>query len=145
MLKVGSVILSVWSAINMAIALGFVGTVLLGNNHPVLTQRISAEEMSSLSSTVVDTANSMAVFGNGTLVAFCLLTLFGIWNGVQRRVVWVFWALLGSMVVAMLAGFAGDYVSGTSYLIASIPSALILAAGFTCTALGLFRSRPDAR
>ena len=139
MLKIGSIILSVWCALNMLPALGIVGYVAFGNIHPLLPARFSEAEINAISPNVLDTINGMAVFANGHVVALCLIALIAIWKGLNKKVVWVFWALLISMTAASLAGFAAGYVDRTHYYDPSIISALLLAAGFTCAAMGLFR------
>ena len=144
MLKLGAVILSIWGGLNLLPSSGILVLILFQNkNAPALSVLLSEEEISGLSSDLLATVNSIAAFANGLNVAFCLLFLFAIWRGLNRKIEWVFWALLLSTVFALLAGIAGDYIVGTKFPEVNVISGLILAVGFICSAIGIFEFGKD--
>ena len=141
MLKTGSIILSLWSILSMLPALGIVvNTVVSGNTTPIFSGH--TVELATLSPQLLATMNSVPVFANGTYAAFCTLLLAVIWFGLNRGAGWVFWTLLASMSIALVSGFAADHVGQAAYPEVSYLSALFIAAGFTCSAIGLFRPGP---
>ena len=144
MLKTGTIILSIWAGLNLHPSFGILILILFqGKNAPALSVLLSEEEISGLSSDLLATVNSIAAFANGLNVAFCLLFLFAIWRGLNRKIEWVFWALLLSTVFALLAGIAGDYIVGTKFPEVNVISGLILAVGFICSAIGIFEFGKD--
>lgn len=144
MLKTGTTILSIWAGLNLLPSFGILILILFqGKNAPALSVLLSEEEISGLSSDLLATVNSIAAFANGLNVAFCLLFLFAIWRGLNRKIEWVFWALLLSTVFALLAGIAGDYIVGTKFPEVNVISGLILAVGFICSAIGIFEFGKD--
>ena len=141
MLRVGSIILSIYCAVNIIPALFIIVSItFLGKNHPLLEMRISQDEITTLSPEVLALINSMAIFANGGVIALCLLSLIAIWVGLKRRIKWVFWALLTAMSFYVLAGLVADIVSQSHYYTARIASVLIPALGFALVAIGLFKS-----
>lgn len=145
MLKIGSVILSVWATLGLVPALYFVIDIaVFGGNAPAFST-ISSEEFAALSPNALRAVNSIAVFANGSYVAFSSLVLFAIWNGLNRRKIWVFWALVFTTLLAWITGAIGNYMADTLFPEADILSALFLIAGFYCSAKGLFDSdsNPD--
>ena len=145
MLRIGCVILTVWSAMNLiASVVIFVNTLFLGGHTPALYSVLTADEVGSLSSGTLATLDSIAVFANGTNIAFCLVTLPAIWLGLFRRQVWSFWGLLVGFAAALLAGVAADYAVGTVAPEINIVSGMILCAGFAFAAFGLFRNQESA-
>lgn len=141
MLKIGSIVLSLWAVLNLVPSFAIlVNTVLLDGNSPAIYQILDDEQVRTLGTEIRSSINSVAVYANGLNVALCLLALFVIWRGLNRRVRWTFWGLLVGFATALLAGTAGDYVLGTVHPEVSMISGIILALGFACSAKGLFRS-----
>jgi hypothetical protein len=138
-LKLGSLLLSLWSVLNLLPSAWILVLILLREqNAPALSVLLTEAQIRGLGHEYLATANSMAVFANGLNVAFCLLFTIGIWKGLAGRVRWVFWALLASAFVALLAGVGGDYVVGTRFPQVNVVSGLLLGAGFACCARGIF-------
>lgn len=73
MLKLGSVLLSLWGVFNLAPSLGILFLILfLGRYATALSVLLTEAQVSALGDDVRATANSIAVFANGLNVAFCL-------------------------------------------------------------------------
>jgi len=144
MLKTGAVILSIWSSLNLFPSIYVVVGILFWGDHPPGLYAILTEEaVNALSPEMLATVDSMGLFANLSVAACNLIALVAIWKGLNRRVRWVFWALVPSFALALLAGVAADYAVGFAFPEVNIISALILAVGLTCAAIGLFSRRTD--
>lgn len=141
MLRLGSVILSLWCVLNIVPAAFILATTLCGVNHPLLGVKLKEEEIATLSSDALAFINSVGLYANGTVIALSLLALIAIWAGLFRRIKWVFWSLLIAMVFYVIAGFAADFISQSNYYVTSIISASILALGFGLVARDLLQSK----
>lgn len=135
MLKFGSVLLSLWSALNLLPSAWILVLILFhGRDAPALSALLTQAQLSTLEPQVRATANSIAVFANGLNVAYCLLFTITIWMGLARRVRWCFWALSSSALAALLAGVGADHVVGTLFPQVNLLSGLMLAVGFALCA-----------
>ena len=141
MLKLGSGILSIWLILNfIPSSVIVVDTLFRGGHTPALYAVLTEEEVSSLSAEVLTTIDSIAVFANGTNIAFSILALPAVWMGLNRRQAWAFWVLLAGFAAALIGGTAADYVVGWKFPWVNVLSGGILACGFGCAAVGLFRN-----
>ena len=141
MLRIGCVILTAWSVLNLVPSVVIVvNTLFRGGHTPALYSILTAGEVSALSPETLATLDSIAVFANGINIAFCLVALAVIWLGLYRRQVWSFWGLLAGFTAALSAGVAADYAVGTVAPWINVISGAILGGGFMLTGLGLFRN-----
>ncbi|WP_299531667.1 hypothetical protein [Ulvibacterium sp.] len=139
-LKIGSIVLSVWSGLNLFPSLYVVvGILFLGEHPPGLYAILSAEDIQSMSPDMLATVDSIGLFANLSVVALNALMLIAIWKGLINRVLWVFWALLVAFIFALLAGIAADYAVNFAFPEVNLVSALILALGFIFSGIGLFK------
>jgi len=139
MLKTGCIILSAWAALGLLPALYFALSIaFFGGMSPALTA-LSPEDLSTLSPQALRAANSIAVFANGTHVAFSSLILIALWKGLYKQITWVFWALLISIPIAVMSGAVGNYMADTLFPEADILSAFIFTTGIACCSIALFR------
>ena len=69
------------------------------------------------------------------------MAIIAIWKGLNQRIYWVFWALLASYSLAILAGIAADYAVGFAFPEVNIISATILGTGLIFSTIGLFKER----
>ncbi|MCG8456102.1 MAG: hypothetical protein MI919_07460 [Holophagales bacterium] len=99
----------------------------------------SPDEVAQLDAETLATLDSIAAFADGMSPSFTLLALAIVWPGLHRRARWAFWALLASLIGALLAGVAGDFLVGWAAPQVSRLAAVRLAASFGCAGLGLFR------
>ena len=140
MLKLGSMLLSLWSVLNLLPSTWILVSILFrGGNAPGLTGVLTEPQVRALGREALAAGNSIAVFANGLNVAFCLLFTVVVWQGLVRQSAWAFWALCASALVALLAGVGADYVVGTRFPEVNVVSGLLLAAGFSCCAPTIFR------
>jgi hypothetical protein len=95
MLKRGSIVLSIWSGINIFLAsLILTIVVFLNGNSPLLGMVFEKSEIASLGAKVIASLNTMTILYNSCDVALSVLTLFIIWSDLINGKRWAFWALL---------------------------------------------------
>lgn len=146
MLRIGSVILSLWTLLNLIPAsIILVRTWFLKENVPGAYAILDEAELNALGSEALATMNSIGLFANGMLTGLCLLALPVIWLGLDRRLAWSFWALLAGFTSAWAAGFAADQAVGTVFPQVNAISAAILGLGFGCSAIGFMSRRKPER
>jgi TRAP-type uncharacterized transport system fused permease subunit len=142
MLLVGAIMLSIWSSLNVILALGILFTLLvIGNNAPATTILFSGAEVNQIEARALATINSVAVFGNACAASLCALILFVIWGALVQKLAWAFWALVISMCFVQTMGFASDALLGNKNLIANIVSSGILVVGLSLSTLALLSKR----
>ncbi|MGH1538820.1 MAG: hypothetical protein ACRBHB_00225 [Arenicella sp.] len=141
MLKIGCIILGLWSLLNLiaSLVVVLIPVILLGENAPAVLESISERDINRVDSNIVNNANAIAVFANGVNVAFGMLSLSAIWCGLFQKIKWVFWALFSSLTAMWLTGIAADFVVGIRHPEVNIASGLILATGLICSAIAIFR------
>lgn len=145
MLKLGSLVLGLWSALNLVPSAWILVSVLVfGENVPGLTSVLTESQIQSLGDEELAAANSIGVYANGLSVAYCLLFAVAVWRGLLRRTKWVFWALMASAVVTLLGGVGADYVVGIRLPELNVISGMILATGFACCGSAIFRRGAEA-
>ena len=145
MLRPGCILLTAWTALNLIpSAVILIHTILGGGHTLALYALLTEEDVGALSPEVLATVDSIAVFANGTNLAFCAVSLFVIWRGLYRRKVWAFPALSAGFTLALLAGVGGDYEVGFAAPMVNVISAAMLALGLSLSAAGMFRHGASA-
>ena len=95
MLKVGSIILSVWSGVNFLLAAAIlISIVIFRRDAPILVMVFEKPEISGLDARVIASVNALAILYNSCAVALSVLAVFIIWSGLIDGYRWAFWALL---------------------------------------------------
>ena len=95
MLKRGSIVLSIWSGINIFLAsLILTIVVFLNGNSPILAMVFEKSEIASLDAKVIAALNSLTILYNSCDVALSVLALSIIWSGLINGKRWAFWVLL---------------------------------------------------
>lgn len=140
MLRASAIILSLWTGLNLALALGILFMLLvLGKNAPALLILYGDTQATGMDPRALATINALAVMFNACAAAICALSLAVIWVALIRRAVWAFWSLAGSLLFLQAAGFASDLFLANRNLVANAVSSLILLCGIAFAALGIFR------
>lgn len=140
MLKLGCLLLGLWSVLNLAPSAWILYSVLgRGENAPGLTAVLTGSQIQAIEAEALAAANSIGVPANGLNVAFCLLFVVLIWKGLLRKARWVFWTMAASSLIAVLGGVGADYMVGTRNPEINLISALLLAVGFAFCASAIFR------
>lgn len=139
MLRMGAILLSVWSGLNLLLAVAsIIAICLLGANSPGLTMMIDETALRQLDARWLASINGLAVFCNAWDAAFCLLVLFTIWTSLVKKARWAFWGLLIALAFLQTFAFVA-YATfeimplraniGAANLFANIVSTVLLLAG----------------
>src|SRR5439155_16390506 len=109
MIRAGAILLSVWTGINLALAIGILFMLLVvGTNAPALLILCGDTRAIGMDPRALATINAFAVIFNACATAICALSLAVIWMPLIRKEAWAFWALSGTLSFLQAAGFASD-------------------------------------
>jgi hypothetical protein len=126
MLKRGSIVLSIWSGINIFLAsLILTIVVFLNRNSPILLMVFEKSEIARLDAKVISALNCLTILYNSCAVALSVLALFIIWSGLINGKRWAFWALLITIgLVEILAFVASAPIGNARWPVNVVLSAL---------------------
>jgi hypothetical protein len=140
MLRAGAMILTLWSAFNLVLALGILIMILgLGKNAPALVILFGNIQAAGMDPRALATVNALAVIFNGCAAAFCSLSLVVIWQALVHGAKWAFWSLGATLLFLQASGFASDELLGNRDLLANAVSSVLLLLGLALAAYSLFR------
>ena len=129
MLKVGAVLLSVWSGLNLLVALAVTALTLAGHPPPALRFLFDDAQAAQVDPRALAVINAQALLANPCIVALCGLTLVVVWEGVMRRVRWCWVGLCVALLPLQVFGFVSDAALGGKNMAANVVSTLVLVAG----------------
>ena len=140
MLRVGAVLLTMWTGFNLVLALCILFAIfVLGKNAPALLILYGDTHAAGMDPRALATINAIAVIFNACAAALCGLSLAVIWFALRHKARWAFWSVAGSLGFVQAAGFASDSFLGDKDLLANIASSLLLLFGLVLVAIGLLR------
>lgn len=146
MLRTGAILLSLWTGLNLLLAVGILFSLLaLGKNAPALLSLYGTIAPAEIDPRALATINALAVVFNASAASLCGLSLMVIWIALVRRLHWAFWALTAVLTFIQAAGFASDAFLGNRNLTANLASSFLLLAGLSFAAIGIFRDRSAPR
>ena len=134
MLKVGAVLLSLWSGLNLLVGLGVTLFILAGNPPPALAFIFSEAEIGLLDARTLAVVRGLALLANPCIVALCTLTLVVIWQGVMRGARWAWVGLCAALLPIQAFGFVSDAAFGNRNLAANVVSTIVLVVGLGLSA-----------
>jgi hypothetical protein len=137
-LKVGAMLLSLWSGLNILVAVAVATMTLSGRNPPALSILFTDAEIHRLDGKVIAVVNAQAALANPCIVALCLVVLGTIWKGLIARMRWSFWVLVGALLPLQAFGFVSDAFLGHRNLIANLVSTAILITGLGLSGCALY-------
>ena len=144
MLRAGAILLSIWTGLNLVLALGiFFMLLVLGKNAPALLILYGDLQATDMDPRALATINGLAVVFNACAAAICRLSLSVIWAALRRAAPWAFWSLVICLGFLQAAGFASDSFFHHKNLLANVGSALLLLSGIGFAAVGVFRKPND--
>jgi hypothetical protein len=120
-LKAGAVLLSIWSVVNLLVAVGV--TILTLRGRTPITMMVGDEPGSPRLHAIV---YAQAALCNPCIAALCLLVLVITWSSLVRRAHWAFWALVATLAPLQAFAFVSDGYLGHRNLGANIGSTLLL-------------------
>jgi hypothetical protein len=117
MLKRGSIVLSIWSGINIFLA-SLILTIVVFHfgNSPLLAMVFDKSEIARLDAKVISALNCLTILYNSCDVALSVLALFIIWSGLIKDKKWAFWALLITIGFIQLLAFVASAEVGNVWL-----------------------------
>jgi len=129
MLKKGSIVLSIWCAINFILAFVIVGYVtVLKKDSPILqVASFSETEITSLSAKTMAALNCFTILYNSCSLMISVLT----WPLIRKNLVagekWAFWQLVGVIgFVEAMAFLASSYIGNGRWQVNVVQSILYL-------------------
>jgi hypothetical protein len=135
-LKAGALLLSIWSVVNLLVAIGVTILTLRGRT-PIITLVGDDPGSPRLHAIVY----AQAALCNPCIAALCLLVLVIIWTSLVRRAQWAFWALVAALAPLQAFGFVSDAYLGNRNLGANLGSSLLLVVALSLCDYGRRQSR----
>lgn len=141
MLKKGSIVLSIWSGINIFLASLILALVIFFNgDSPLLAMVFEKSEIASLDVKVISALNCLTILYNSCDVALSVFALLIIWSGLVNGKRWAFWALLITIgFVEILAFVASAGVGNVRWQVNVVQSGLFVV-GISLSGYSLFKS-----
>jgi len=147
MLKRGSIVLSIWSGINIFLA-SLILTIVVFHfgNSPLLVMVFEKSEISRLDAKVISALNCLTILYNSCDVALSVLALFIIWSGLINGKKWAFWALLITIGFAELLAFIASAEVGNVWLRwqVNVVQSVLYLVGIGLSGYSIFRSKQQA-
>jgi hypothetical protein len=140
-LKTGAVLLSIWSGLNLLVAVAVTGTTLAGHTPPALSLALTGAEIERVDAKILAVVNAQAAIANPCIAALCALVLVVTWTSLIAHARWAFWALAATLVPVQVFGFVSDAFLGHRNRVANVASSVLLAAGLALAARALLARR----
>ena len=140
MLKRGSMVLSIWSGINIFLAsLILTIVVFLNGNSPILVMVFEKSEIASLDAKVIASLNALTILYNSYTVAFSVLAWFVIRLCLSKGQKWAFWLLLITIGFVEILAFIASAPLGNARWQVNIPLSALYIVGIGLSGYSLFK------
>ena len=144
MLKSGSIILSIWSGINIFLASLILTIVLLPNGKsPILSMVFEKPEIAGLGAKVISALNSLTINYNSCDVALSILALCIIWTGLINGKKWAFWALLVTIGFVEIFAFLASAEVGNARWQVNVVQSVLYVVGIGLSGYSIFKRKTD--
>ena len=145
MIKRGSIVLSIWSVINILLAsLILTIVVFLNGNSPILAMVFEKSEIASLDAKVIASLNALTILYNSCDVALSVLALFIIWSGLINGKRWAFWALLITIGFVEILAFVASAPIGNARWQVNVVQSVLYVVGIGLSGYSIFKSKQQA-
>ncbi len=147
MLKSGSIVLSIWSGINIFLASLILTIVVFRfGNSPILAMVFEKAEIARLDAKVISALNCLTILYNSCDVALSVLALFIIWSGLINRKRWAFWALLITIGFVEILAFVASAEAGNVWLRwqVNVVQSVLYVVGIGLSGYSIFKSKQQA-
>jgi hypothetical protein len=140
MLKTGSTMLYIWSAVNFLLAILILTSVVVFNaDSPLLVMVFDKPEIAALDARVIASLNTLTILYNSCSVAVSVL----VWTVIRKNLVhgeaWAFWLLLFLIgFIEVMAFVASAQVGNARWQVNVLLTALYVA-GMSATGYALFK------
>jgi hypothetical protein len=145
MLKTGSILLMVWSAVTFALAAAILTTVVAFNgDSPILPLVFDTAEIAALDPLVVASLNTLTILYNSCSAMVAVLT----WTIIRRHLIdgerWAYWLLVAVIgFIEVMAFVASAQVDQARWQVNVVLTVLYLT-GSAAAGFALIRNRPPA-
>jgi hypothetical protein len=138
----GVVLLSLWSGLNLLLAVGIVLAMLaFGRHAPALSLTLSSAEVRAADPRLLGTVDALAILGNACIAGFCALVLVIVWQALVKGARWAWPALAVSMIGVQACGFFSDARLGHHDLVANLASTAVLMVGLVLVRPGRWEAQ----
>jgi hypothetical protein len=127
MLKLGVILLSIWTALNFAVAAWVTVATVSGHAPPALRLVMTDDEIAHVEPRALAVINAQAAIANPLIMAVCAFVLVLLWRSRTER--WAIVALGGILVPVQLFGFVSDSFLGGTNATANVVSTVVLLSG----------------
>ena len=142
MLKRGSIVLSIWSGINIFLAsLILTIVVFLNGNSPILAMVFEKSEIARLDAKVIAALNSLTILYNSCDVALSVLAIFIIWSGLINGKRWAFWALLITIGFVEILAFVASAPIGNARWQVNVVQSILYVVGIGLCAYPILKPK----
>ncbi len=147
MRKRGSIVLSIWSGINIFVA-SLILTIVVFHfgNSPLLVMVFEKSEIARLDAKVISALNCLTILYNSCDVALSVLALFIIWSGLINGKRWAFWALLITIGFVEILAFVASAEVGNVWLRwqVNVVQSVLYIVGIGLSGYSIFKSKQQA-
>ena len=145
MLRRGSIVLSIWSGINIFLASLILTIVVFFNgNSPLLAMVFEKPEIARLDARVISALNCLTILYNSCDVALSVLALCIIWSGLINGKKWAFWALLITIGFVEILAFVASAEVGNARWQVNVVQSVLYIVGIGLSGYSLFKSKQQA-
>jgi hypothetical protein len=142
MLKIGSIVLSIWSGINIFLASLILTIVVLFNgNSPLLVMVFEKSEIAGLDARVISALNCLTILYNSCDVALSVLALFIIWSGLIKGKRRAFWLLLITIGFLEMMAFVASAGVGNARWQVNVVQSVLYVVGIGLSGYSIFKSK----
>ena len=138
MLRIGCIILSIWSGIQFIASVMSLAASFIGKYAPMMKMVFTDEEISSIDSKVLGVTKALAINHNTGATIFSLFSIIIIWFALNNGQKWSFWGLLILGLFSHIIWFLSDSLIGNKSLVVNVILLLIFVIGISLSGIGLF-------
>jgi hypothetical protein len=128
-IKAGAIVLSVWSALNLAVALIVTGATVADGHALLLRLLFDEAQRRALDPKLVAIIDAQALLANPCIAALCTMMLVVIWTSLIREARWAFLLLASTLLPLQVFGYVSDATIGNRNLGVNLVSTALLLAG----------------
>ena len=140
MLKRGSIVLSIWSGINIFLAsIILTIVVFLNGNSPILALVFEKPEIASLDAKVIASLNALTILYNSCSVVLSLLLWLLIHKCLVAGHTWAFWALLFTIGFVEVMAFIASASIGNARWQVNVVQSVLYVVGIGLSGYSLFK------
>ena len=144
MLKRGSIVLSVWSGINIFLA-SLILTIVVFHfgDSPLLGMVFEKSEIAGFDPRVISALNCLTILYNSCDVAVSVLALSIVWSGLINGKKWAFWALLITIGFVEILAFVASAEVGNVWLRwqVNVVQSVLYIVGIGLSGYSIFKSK----